>query len=63
MLMLLARAIRHYGPSGLVSKVTAYQFQRDGQGILQKMTDAGFTKFVITDGYDETSTWNLQPSK
>lgn len=43
----------------LVSKVTAYQFSHDNSGMWQTMREAGFTKFAITDGYDETWTWDL----
>ena len=43
----------------LVSKVTAYQFARDGGETFANLKDAGFTKLVITDGYDESWSWNL----
>ena len=43
----------------LVSKVTAYQFSHDQSSIWEAMRKASFTKFTITDGYDESWYWNL----
>ncbi len=41
----------------LVSKVTAYEFA-NGEYI-STLKQHGFKRFVLTDGYDETWTWNL----
>lgn len=41
----------------LVSKVIAHQF--DKGGVVPEMRKLGFKKFILTDGYDETWTWDL----
>ncbi len=43
----------------LVSKVVAYQLSHQEQDMFPTMKENGFTKFVITDGYDETWEWKL----
>jgi nucleotide-binding universal stress UspA family protein len=43
----------------LASKVTAYQFQNNNSDMWSTMMHEGFKKFVLTDGYDETWTWDL----
>jgi hypothetical protein len=45
----------------LVSKVTAYQIAQDDQETLMSLKKAGFKKFTITNGYDESWTWTLNP--
>ena len=42
----------------LVSRVTAHDFSKNGD-FLERLRNRGFKKFQITDGYDETWTWDL----
>ncbi len=42
----------------LVSKVTAHDFSKNGD-FLASLRRRGFKQFKITDGYDETWTWDL----
>jgi hypothetical protein len=43
----------------LVSKATAFNFGEQRQDMLTQMRKIGFTKFRLTDGYDESWTWDL----
>ncbi len=43
----------------LVSKATAYQFGEDPTK-LHEMRGVGFTRFIMTDGYDTTYSWDLK---
>lgn len=43
----------------LASKALAFNFSEQRQDMLSQMRQYGFTKFTITDGYDESWTWNL----
>lgn len=43
----------------LVSKAMAYKVTQEQQGFLETAKELGFTKFVMTDGYDDTWTWDL----
>jgi hypothetical protein len=42
----------------LVSKVLVHQLEKDGS-LLEEIRQQGFRRFVLTDGYDETWTWNF----
>jgi hypothetical protein len=43
----------------LASKALAFQFTEQEQDTLQSMTREGFKKFTISDGYNESWTWDL----
>jgi hypothetical protein len=45
----------------LVSKVTAYQFAHSEGDMWTAMEKLGFTRFIVTDGYDEEWYWTLHP--
>lgn len=47
----------------LVSKVTAYQFAHSDTDMWASMEKLGFTKFIITNGYDEEWFWALRPNQ
>jgi hypothetical protein len=43
----------------LASKVDAYQFTNNQQDMFRIMKGLGFKKFVLSDGYEHSWTWNL----
>jgi len=43
----------------LATKVDAYQITNSDQELFQEMRAAGFKKFVVWDGYDQSWTWSL----
>ena len=43
----------------LVSKAVAFNFGEQRGDLIKQMRDMGFSKFVLTDGYDESWTWDL----
>jgi hypothetical protein len=44
----------------LASKVDAYQITNEQQAMLQIFKTLGFKKFVVSDGYQHSWTWNLE---
>lgn len=43
----------------LASKSLVFRFSEEQQDTLQQMKQVGFKKFTITDGYDQSWSWNL----
>lgn len=43
----------------LANKALAFNFTEQRQDLLRQMKSEGYTKFTITDGYEDSWEWNL----